>query len=701
MRIFNIVVLGSEHDGLEPFVAAMNACQDGVGPLIIMSGNNVDETLSHLETATRAYGNCSGLLVSHSFSVPSRLENEKLSTTLRETHPNVPIVCWGLVRRGGVRGKHYHFGLDWSRADGAGLHLHPTKPSVVRTLRMLKCGEIKAGFNFQRPDEDRVDLVGALSLPVFPFMVNSRERETGDDMLRWKTLVADIKRDIEANPLPAARPKPRSLGDTISQRFSESARFFFANESERTREVMIRALREAAKRKARAAGQHHPSQSNNSNRGGAAGALHSSTGTTTDRMDSFLSDATTAAALEAGRFAGHHHGHGGVRATPGQHPASAEDFDDAWSSCDSEFSIVDSLAGLESLLAAMDEEEAMRYPVVPPSSGSSGGGHATEVSSSLRTLISGPEVSTGGCIVVGHPSSAVNTSNKVVSVWTAHDSPTQDGGACMQRWQSMPHSLGASVHYAIPHMPMQDANPITDPASVTPESSNILLGLGASVPPRVSSAVMAPALPIPEAAVSPSSPLISRGDTMHSSSHNQVLPLTTDNISVTRGISFGVKSSISRSADMLISASDEVSAGYGSCDSSVFQHVAHNQPNKSCAHVGVHPSDTAAAPKSETSARLSTMPSQGCTQVSPNVSSAEAVEKGTSQTGPVSVILRSSSTVTKSAAAAATTKAELSAMLKSAAAELKDLRRLVEEKKRMDALPEGPSTLPDRALTSQ
>jgi hypothetical protein len=50
---------------------------------------------------------------------------------------------------------------------------------------MLKCGEIKAGFNFQRPDEDRVDVVGALSLPIFPFMVNSQERETGDDMLRY------------------------------------------------------------------------------------------------------------------------------------------------------------------------------------------------------------------------------------------------------------------------------------------------------------------------------------------------------------------------------------------------------------------------------------------------------------------------------------------------------------------------------------
>jgi hypothetical protein len=61
---------------------------------------------------------------------------------------------------------------------------------------------------------------------------------------------------------------------------------------------------------------------------------------------------------------------------------------------------------------------------------------------------------------------------------------------------------------------------------------------------------------------------------------------------------------------------------------------------------------------------------------------------------------RSSSTV-KSAAAAATTKAELAAMLKVAAAEVKDLRRLVEEKKRMDALPEGPSALSEEDLTPQ
>jgi acetylglutamate kinase len=49
MKVFNVVVLGTEKDGLEPFVAAMNACQDGVGPLIIMSGYSVEEVLSHLE----------------------------------------------------------------------------------------------------------------------------------------------------------------------------------------------------------------------------------------------------------------------------------------------------------------------------------------------------------------------------------------------------------------------------------------------------------------------------------------------------------------------------------------------------------------------------------------------------------------------------------------------------------------------------
>jgi hypothetical protein len=81
-----------------------------------------------------------------------------------------------------VRGKHYHFGLDWSRADGAGHHLHPTKDSVLRTLTLLETGEIKAGTNVRQLSEKDID---ATSLVFFPFAFGSCD----DDGNRWGDLL--------------------------------------------------------------------------------------------------------------------------------------------------------------------------------------------------------------------------------------------------------------------------------------------------------------------------------------------------------------------------------------------------------------------------------------------------------------------------------------------------------------------------------
>ena len=73
--------------------------------------------------------------MSHVFSSPAQLENERLAAFIKQAAPGMPIVCWGkyrggpsscccphaltpcavlhagLVRRGGLRGKHYHYGL--------------------------------------------------------------------------------------------------------------------------------------------------------------------------------------------------------------------------------------------------------------------------------------------------------------------------------------------------------------------------------------------------------------------------------------------------------------------------------------------------------------------------------------------------------------------------------------------------------------
>jgi hypothetical protein len=81
-----------------------------------------------------SFGHVAAAFLHHNFTAKGKEQfSDALKQVLKE-HPDIPIICWGKVAKGGQQGKDYSYGLEWDAKAGSN--------PVLKCLQMIKSGQI-------------------------------------------------------------------------------------------------------------------------------------------------------------------------------------------------------------------------------------------------------------------------------------------------------------------------------------------------------------------------------------------------------------------------------------------------------------------------------------------------------------------------------------------------------------------------------
>ena len=111
-------------------------------------------------------------------------------------HPDIPIICWGKVVKGGIQGKDFIHGLEWDAKAGS--------QPVLKCLQMLKNGQIGQG---RKSHEATNSPRGSIDLQ--PQMVGSGNVRRSVELQSQMGSQVNVRRSIDMNSAGGSMPDRR------------------------------------------------------------------------------------------------------------------------------------------------------------------------------------------------------------------------------------------------------------------------------------------------------------------------------------------------------------------------------------------------------------------------------------------------------------------------------------------------------------
>ncbi|GAX75097.1 hypothetical protein CEUSTIGMA_g2541.t1 [Chlamydomonas eustigma] len=132
------VLVGTEDD-IEEFHYAFEDCSKSAGPFTLYPCHLAMSACSELQSCVTKHRKCHGVFLKESYCRGKEDQSVILKRRLKDTYPDVPVICWGKVDKGGKKRVDYDYGMEWSEEAG----LSP----IIQTVQKLRSGQIVSAAN--------------------------------------------------------------------------------------------------------------------------------------------------------------------------------------------------------------------------------------------------------------------------------------------------------------------------------------------------------------------------------------------------------------------------------------------------------------------------------------------------------------------------------------------------------------------------
>lgn len=145
------------------------------------------------------FGHVEAAFLHHNFTARGKEQfSDALKQVLKE-NPEIPIICWGKVAKGGTQGKDFVHGLEWDAKAG--------EQPILKCLHMLKSGHIGAGRNSIDANSPRgsIDLQPQMG-PMSGNVRRSIDMNSNSSLSERRVSISSPRQSVEMMPAHMMMP---------------------------------------------------------------------------------------------------------------------------------------------------------------------------------------------------------------------------------------------------------------------------------------------------------------------------------------------------------------------------------------------------------------------------------------------------------------------------------------------------------------